>query len=181
MCAEPPAPPRKSASSSKPKKFCARPQKNIPCAWSPTATWTAPQSTQHWRPSRKSSPKKRPQPPPTDPPSVPSLLQLYFRADCRTGPKAAPTAGRQPRVHTQRFAFRAPQEDDESVKMCAKGTPPSSVLPSVHPATPPRAARRQNRRFLFSTNEPLSPPANFPTLRKHGTSLFLFSTNERSP
>jgi hypothetical protein len=37
--------------------------------------------------------KKPPQPPLTDPPSVSSLLQIYCRADCRTGSNAAPSPG----------------------------------------------------------------------------------------
>jgi hypothetical protein len=34
-----------------------------------------------------------------------------------TGSKAAPFTGQQFRIHTQRFAFHADEEDDESVKM----------------------------------------------------------------
>ena len=48
-----------------------------------------------------------------------------------TGSKVARFTGQQFRVHTQPFAFRAPEEDDESVKMSnttscrANGVPPA--------------------------------------------------------
>ncbi len=84
-------------------------------------------------------------------------------------------------VHTQRFAFRAPQEDDESVKIsnltCGRSSAPLPVLP----ASRPWVERPPKRQFLFNTNEPLSRSRNFATLTKQSTSFFLFSTNERSP
>src|ERR1700723_3002977 len=104
-------------------------------------------------PPLESSPKKPPRPPPTDPPSVWSLLQIYCRADCCTGSRAAPLPGRQLPVHTQPFAFRAPQEDDESVKMTTKAPGRSSTPHSAVPVATPGAAKHQDRQFLFSTSE----------------------------
>jgi hypothetical protein len=85
-----------------------------------------------------------------------------------------------PRVHTQRFAFRAPQEDDESVKMSNNSGGRPSALPAALPATRPCAACLQNRQFLFDTNKSFSPNTNFSTYRKQSTSYFLFNTNQRS-
>src|ERR1700723_631571 len=123
-------------------------------------------------PPLESSPKKPPRPPPTDPPSVWSLLQIYCRADCCTGSRAAPLPGRQLPVHTQPFAFRAPQEDDESVKMTTKAPGRSSTPHSAVPVATPGAAKHQDRQFLFSTSKPFPPNTNISTCRKKSTSLF---------
>jgi hypothetical protein len=48
---------------------------------------------------------------------------------------AAPLAAHQPTVHTQPFAFRAPQEDDESVKISNTTAGRSSALCASHDAT----------------------------------------------
>ena len=84
-------------------------------------------------------------------------------------------------VHTQPFAFRAPLEGDESVKM-------SSMTPSRSSAlTPAPAASRfgsvclPKRQFLFNTNEPFALNSNFATYTKQSTSFFRSDTNERSP
>src|ERR1700721_1300206 len=73
-------------------------------------------------------------------------------------------AKREFQVHTQRFAFRALEEDDESVKM-SNATRGRS---SAHCA--------QNRQFRFNTNEPLP---NFATRTKQTTSLFPFAADKR--
>src|SRR5277367_5963673 len=91
-----------------------------------------------------------------------------------------PAPGRS-NVHTQPFAFRPPEEDDESVKISnitsGRSSAPSSALQANRPCT----GRLQNRQFLFDTNEPFSGTANFATQTKQSTSFFLFDTNERSP
>src|ERR1700677_5048223 len=92
----------------------------------------------------------------------------------------APSTGRIP-VHTQRFAFHAPQEHDESVKMSNPTRGRASALPLALTAVVPRAACPQKRQFLFNTNELLFRSPNFATRTKQNTSFFLLSTNEPSP
>src|ERR1700678_1054272 len=89
-----------------------------------------------------------------------------------------PSTGRIP-VHTQRFAFHAPQEHDESVKMSNPTRGRTSALPLSLTAVVPRAACPQTRQFLFNTNEPLFRSPSFATRTKQNTSFFLFNTNER--
>jgi hypothetical protein len=84
-------------------------------------------------------------------------------------------------THTQPFAFRAPQEDDESVKMSNDTSGRPSALSPALTATRLRAACPQNRQFLFDTNERLSRNPDFATRTKQSTSFFLFDTNEKSP
>jgi hypothetical protein len=114
-----------------------------------------------------------------------------------TGSKAGPFTGQRLPVHTQPFAFRAPEEDDESVKMSNRARGRSSALSvalaaddatsivSLRPARLLQADRRtsptghlQNRQFLFDTNKSFSFTTNFSTQRKQSTSFFLFNTNE---
>jgi len=84
-------------------------------------------------------------------------------------------------VHTQPFAFRAPQADDESVKMSNNaGSRPSALFPALT-AGRTGLVCLPKRQFLFNTNEPCSRGSNFATHTKQSTSFFLFSTNERSP
>ena len=93
---------------------------------------------------------------------------------CATTPaqKRRPFTGQQLPVHTQPFAFRAPQEDDESVKISnttrSRSSAPSPALtaddatsivsrrpaPLLQPGrrTSP-TSRLQNHQFLFDTNE----------------------------
>jgi hypothetical protein len=52
----------------------------------------------------------------------------------------APFTGQQLPVHTLPFAFRAPEEDDESVKISNITAGRSSTLSAVLPATRPRAS-----------------------------------------
>jgi hypothetical protein len=100
---------------------------------------------------------------------------LKFSHRLKTGARRQPALP----VHTQPFAFHAPQEDDESVKMSNTiGGRPSGLSPTLT-ATRPRTARLQNRQFLFRTNEPFSRSANFATHTQQSTSFFLFNTNER--
>jgi hypothetical protein len=54
-----------------------------------------------------------------------------------------------------------------------------SALPPTLTATRLRAARLQNRQFLFRTNKPFSFATNFAIRTKQSTSFFLFNTNER--
>jgi hypothetical protein len=77
-------------------------------------------------------------------------------------------------VHTQPFAFRQPEEDDESVKMSKITSGRSSALSPALRASRPL----QNRQFLFDTNQPLP---NSATQTKQNTSFFLFDANECLP
>ena len=96
---------------------------------------------------------------------------------CSGGLKAASLGAEPANVHTQRFAFRAPEEDDESVKMSnITNGRASTVTPALRAVYP-----RLKRQVLFSTNERFSPAANSATNRKQSTSLFLFNTNEAPP
>jgi len=117
-----------------------------------------------------------------------------------TDSKAAPLTGQQLRVHTQPFAFRAPEEDDESVKISTMTPSRSSALrasdhaPSIvilRPALLFHAGRRispaffgtldpPKPQFLFDTNKPFAFTTNFSARRKQSTSFFLFDTNEPS-
>jgi hypothetical protein len=96
-----------------------------------------------------------------------------------TGSKAAAFTGLRLPVHTQPFAFHAPEEDDESVKMSNTTRGRSSALSLALTATRSCAGRLQNRQFLFDTNKSFSFTANFSAHRKQSTSFFLFNTNER--
>ena len=135
------------------------------------------------------------------------LLLLFRRASLPLllQPQRRPSPGSSP-VHTQPFAFRAPQEDDESVKMSNPARNRSSasdhasslvMLPALSdfregsPAPLLQAGRRispaffyaldlPKRRFLFDTNESFSCTVNFATRTKQSTSNFLFDTNETS-
>lgn len=88
--------------------------------------------------------------------------------------------GRQLLVHTQPFAFRALEEDDESVKMSKTTSRRARAFPLALTGTRTGVDRFEKRQFLFTTNERLFPTTNFATRRKQSTSFFLFSTNERS-
>jgi hypothetical protein len=65
----------------------------------------------------------------------------------KTGSKAAPFAGQQLDVHTQPFAFRAPEEDDESVKMSNITNHRASAVTPALPAARARLKRAQNSNF----------------------------------
>jgi hypothetical protein len=97
-----------------------------------------------------------------------------------TSAETVPFTGQRLREHTQPFAFRAPEEDDESVKMANTTRGRSSVLPLALTASRPSAGCFQERQFLFNTNKPFSFNTNFSTHTKQSTSFFLFDTNERS-
>jgi hypothetical protein len=96
------------------------------------------------------------------------------------GSTAAPLTGQQFRVHTQRFAFHAGEEDDESVKLSNIVRGRSGALSPALQAIRPGANCLQNRRFIFDTNERFSFTTNSLTHTKQSTSFFLFDTNERS-
>jgi hypothetical protein len=102
-----------------------------------------------------------------------------------------PLPGRAP-VHTQPFAFHAPQEHDESVKMSnptrSRASASDAVTSTVilSPAPLLHAGRRispalfrnachPKRQFLFNTNEPLT---NFATRTKQTISFFLLAAHE---
>ena len=99
---------------------------------------------------------------------------LILPASRRPSPRTSP-------VHTQPFAFRPFEEDDESVKISNTTSGRSSALISALAASRSGPVRLTKRQFLFDTNEPFSRSANFATHTKKSTSLFLFDTNERSP
>ena len=100
-------------------------------------------------------------------------LPLVLPASRRRSPGTSP-------VHTQPFAFRPPEEDDESVKISNTTDGRSSALSPAFTTTRLRAASLQKRQFLFNTNERLSRNPNLATRTKQSTSFFLFNTNERS-
>ncbi len=62
-----------------------------------------------------------------------------------TGSAAAPFAGQRLRVHTLPFAFRPPQEDDESVKISTMTPSRSSALSPALPAGRPCASADATR------------------------------------
>jgi hypothetical protein len=64
-----------------------------------------------------------------------------------TGSKAAPFTGQQLPVHTQPFAFRAHEEDDESVKMSNTISRRTSAAIPALPAALPRLKHAQNSNF----------------------------------
>ena len=64
-----------------------------------------------------------------------------------TGSKAAPFTGQQLPVHTQPFAFRAHEEDDESVKMSNTISRRTSAAIPALPAARPRLKHAQNSNF----------------------------------
>jgi hypothetical protein len=75
-------------------------------------------------------------------------------------------------VHSRPFAFRQPEEDDESVKMSKITSGRSSALSPALRASRPL----QNRQFLFIQIN------HFPILQlTQNTSFFLFDANERLP
>jgi hypothetical protein len=74
-------------------------------------------------------------------------------------------------VHTQPFAFRQPEEDDESVKISNTTSGRSSALSAALPASRPL----QNRQFLFNTNKPFSHTTNFCNLHKTQHFIFFYS------
>jgi hypothetical protein len=76
-----------------------------------------------------------------------------------TSSKAAPCTWQQLPAHTQPFAFRVPEEDDESVKMSnTTGHRASAVTPALQAARP-RLKRAQNTNFYsIQINPFLAPP-----------------------
>jgi hypothetical protein len=64
-----------------------------------------------------------------------------------SGWRAARCSGQQLRVHAQRFAFRAPQEDDESVKMSNTTSRRASAIIPAHLAAHLWLKRAQNSNF----------------------------------
>ena len=126
----------------------------------------------------------------------------------KRGSKAAPVTMQRRHVHTQPFAFRAPQEDDESVKLSNIARERSrALLPALKAArsaaagispcfSVPSAFLRvlcvksfdllcplhlQKPQFLIDTNEPLFRIPEFALATKQITSKFLFDTNEIHP
>src|ERR1700722_9129489 len=75
-----------------------------------------------------------------------------------TGSEAAPLTGQQPSAHTQRFAFRAHEEDDESVKMSNTTSRHTSALSPVLTATRPRLKRAQNNFYSIQISPFLPTP-----------------------
>jgi hypothetical protein len=82
-------------------------------------------------------------------------------------------------VHTQRFAFRAPQEDDESVKMSnITNGRASTVVPALR-AVHPRPKRAQNTNFYsIQMNDFFQPQILQPTENK--ALPFFYSIQMRS-
>jgi hypothetical protein len=95
-----------------------------------------------------------------------------------TGSKAAPFTGQQLPVHTQRFAFRAYEEDDESVKMSNITRRRSSALSLALTATRPRLKRAQNN-FYSTQISPFLPTPNF-QLTENKALPFFYSLQMKS-
>ena len=72
-----------------------------------------------------------------------------------TGSEAAPFTGQQLPVHPRPFAFRASEEDDESVKMSNITSRRASAVTPALLATPPRLTRAQNNNFYSIQITPL--------------------------
>jgi hypothetical protein len=64
-------------------------------------------------------------------------------------------------LHTQRFAFRAPQEDDESVKMSNITSRRASAATQALQAKHPRLKRAQSTNFYSIQISPFLPTTNF--------------------
>src|SRR5580704_5957455 len=94
---------------------------------------------------------------------------------------SAPLQPGRSNVHTQPFAFRAPHEDDESVKISNTTAGRSSTLSPVPPPLRPVSSHLQNSQFLFDTNERFSlrPPSPNANNTKQSTSLVPCGPNER--
>ena len=126
----------------------------------------------------------------------------------KRGSEAAPVTMQRRHVHTQPFAFHAPQEDDESVKLSNIAHERSrALLPALIVArsaaagifrcfSVPSAFLRvlcvksfdllcplhlQKPQLLIDTNEPLFRIPEFALPTKQITSKFLFDTNEIHP
>src|SRR5580658_10810395 len=120
---------------------------------------------------------------------------------------SAPLQPGRSNVHTQPFAFRAPHEDDESVKISNTTASRSRTLSPAPPPLRPGSSHLQISQFLFDTNERFSLHPNLGTqatqikalrlfyaIQMHGflrapisqhkqnkaLRFFLFDTNERS-
>jgi hypothetical protein len=81
-----------------------------------------------------------------------------------TGSNAAPWTGQQLCVHTLPFAFRAPEEDDESVKMSNITSRRASAFSPALLAPRTQSNRPQNTNFYsIQTNGFISPRILQPT------------------
>jgi hypothetical protein len=78
-----------------------------------------------------------------------------------TNSKAAPFIRQQLPVHTQPFAFRAYEEDDESVKMSNITNRRASVVIPALPAPRPQLKHAQNNNFYSIQISPFLPAPNF--------------------
>jgi len=95
-----------------------------------------------------------------------------LRLTCWSGPKQKPRRGfcsdaghesaeAPANVHTQRFAFRAPQEDDESVKMSNITNGLASTVTRALRAAYPPLKRAQNTSFYSIQMSPFLSALNF--------------------
>jgi hypothetical protein len=97
----------------------------------------------------------------------------------KTGSKAVPFAGQQLDVHTQPFAFRAPEEDDESVKMSNITNHRASAATPALPAARPRLIRAQNSNFYSVQMNPFVSAQNF-QLTENKALPFFYSAQMKS-
>jgi hypothetical protein len=88
------------------------------------------------------------------------------------GSTAAPLTARQFRVHTQRFAFHADEEDDESVKMSKITNHRASAVSPALPAARSRLKRAPNTSFYSVQMNPFSPTPNFQLAEKKALPFF---------
>ena len=96
-----------------------------------------------------------------------------------TSSKAAPFTGLQFPVHTQRFAFRAYEEDDESVKMSNTTSRRASAVTPALPAARPQRKRAQNNNFYSIQINPFLPTSNF-QLTENKALPFFYSIQMKS-
>jgi len=95
------------------------------------------------------------------------------------GSTAAPLTGRQFRVHTQRFAFHAHEEDDESVKMSRIINHRASAVTPAIPAARSRLKRAPNTNFDPVQMNSFSPTPNF-QLTENKALPFFYATQMKS-
>jgi hypothetical protein len=97
----------------------------------------------------------------------------------KTDSKAAPFAGQPLDVHTQPFAFRATQEDDESVKMSNITDNRASAATPALLAARPRRIRAQNSNFYSVQMNPFVSAQNF-QLTENKALPFFYSVQMKS-
>jgi hypothetical protein len=89
-----------------------------------------------------------------------------------TGSEAARFTRQQLPVRTSRFAFRAPEEDDQSVKMSNTISRRTSALSPALRAPRPQLKRAQNHNFYSIQISPFLPTPDFQVTEKKALPFF---------